>query len=339
MREKTWIKRGALLALVLWLIAVLAAPAAGEAFRFAVMGDSRGDVHQKEKGPINETELSYLIKEIIDLNPKPLFVVFGGDLALRASVNDWKSWKRIMQPLANAGIGLYLVKGNHELYDAKVKCRLDNQTAYQAFVAANYAYIPSNGPPGYDRLAYSFEHDNSLFIVLDSFYMYPDSIVDADVYGGITWQQLAWLDESLATTPKTHRFVFSHMPAYPRDATKPDGSLKKYDRSLYDLWKILVARRITYFFGAHEHLYDNWYITNQVDKDWTRGIRQFIAGCAGAPFTIEKSPDPRATAEHPRQTVLKKDNFVVVDVDGDKVTWIAYGGTAKAGYTVIDQPK
>jgi len=333
MQEKTWIKRGALLALVLWLIAVLAAPAAGEAFRFAVMGDSRGNAKSKEKAPINETELSYLIQEIIDLNPKPLFAVFGGDLALRADVDDWKSWKLIMQPLAKAGIGLYLVKGNHELYDAHVKCRLDNQTAYQAFVAANYAYIPSNGPPGYDRLAYWFEHDNSLFIVLDSFYMYPDSIVDADLYGGVTWQQLAWLDGLLATTTKAHRFVFSHMPAYPRDATK------KYDRSLYDLWKVLVTRGITYFFGAHEHLYDNWYITDQVDKDWTRGIRQFISGCAGAPFTIEVLADPRATPEHPRHTVLKKDNFVLVDVDWDNVTWITYGGTAKAGYKVIDQPK
>ncbi len=260
MRGKPWIRRWSLLVLILWVVAVLAASAAAEDFRFVVFGDSRGSASGGP--PINETQLGFMVQQIVALNPKPVLAVFGGDLALRAS--NWDRWKTLTQPLTDAGIILFLAKGNHELYDNKGKRRLVNQTAYQKFVAANYPHIPSNGPPGFDRLAYSFEYGNSLFIVLDSFYMNPDSKVDKILYGGITWQQLVWLDGLLANTKKERRFVFSHMPAYPVDWAKPR------DSSLDDLWKIMDVRRITLFFGAHEHLYDRWFIDSSVDPDYIR---------------------------------------------------------------------
>jgi hypothetical protein len=205
-----------------------------------------------------------------------------------------------------------------------------NQTAYQKFVAANYPHIPSNGPPGFDRLVYSFEYGNSLFIVLDSFYMNPDSKVDKMLYGGITWQQLAWLDGLLANTIKKHRFVFSHMPAYPVDWAKPR------DSSLDDLWKIMDVRRITLFFAAHEHLYDRWFIDSSVDPDYIRSRAQIITGCAGGPFSQPPMVKDPKKYNHPRYTTYKMNNYVVMDVQGDKVTWTTYGGTKKAGYTQID---
>ncbi len=55
--------------------------------------------------------------------------------------------------------------GNHELYD--------NQGNYLASLEGEYQYffseMPGNGPAAYNKLAYSVEFGNSLFIVLDTF--------------------------------------------------------------------------------------------------------------------------------------------------------------------------
>jgi len=315
-------------------------------FRFVFLADSRGDYKEGPNGMINETELKAIRDKIVALNPQPDFVVFGGDMASRignAEGDDTflRRWVEVMSPLTTNPtrpdeIQLYVVKGNHEIYDeAKPPdYRHSNQVLYQQV----FKDMPDTYPPGhpnYAKLAYYFEYgegqEKSLFVVLDSYYMWQvkdkKKTVDKILEGGITDTQLNWLDGLLKNTDAVHKFVFSHMPVFPVSST-----LKRDKKSLEALWKNMDLYKVAMFFCGHEHLYDKMILDGSVDKDMKNAVVQVIAGDAGAPFSKYTSVDPAVT----RWTVTKKNNYVVVDVKGAAIIYEACGGAKAQGYTRID---
>ena len=283
----------------LWL-AVLAGAGSAEDFRFVVLGDCRG---QYNSGPqINETALQDLVHQIGQLDPAPKFVLFLGDLAVRPGKTNFERWQALMAPIAQAGIPVYLGIGNHELYNdaKKPQCTLENQQFYQQF----FTGLPDNPDlPAYNKLSYAFDYDNSAFIFLDTFYV--DPVTKKVLSGGVTPEQLTWLDKLLAAkkppAPQSptvaHIFVFGHMPAYPVNPAK-----SKPDNSMRDLWEILDKHGISIYFAGHEHLYDRWIIDNSVNHKWTKSITQIITGAAGAPFDYSKPEPPIPKPRHPRHT-------------------------------------
>jgi hypothetical protein len=108
--------------LILWLVAaflpasLLPAPGHCENLRFVFMADGRGD-HLDDL--INTTVLNTINAQILALSPRPSFVVYGGDSVYRGhsgGAYNFQKFKDAMQSLTEAGITLYTVMGNHELY-------------------------------------------------------------------------------------------------------------------------------------------------------------------------------------------------------------------------------
>ena len=115
------IARAAAAAVVL-AAALAPLPAGGETLRFVFLADSRSGqptVHDpKPKDLINTAALNAINDAILQLSPRPSFVVFGGDAAYRGRYNGaytFDAFREVMAPLTDAGIALYTMVGNHEL--------------------------------------------------------------------------------------------------------------------------------------------------------------------------------------------------------------------------------
>lgn len=318
----------ALGAILLWVTQPVRAEATAS-FRFVVMADSRcsgSSYHLKKflstsRGQvINKAVLNYINAEIVKLEPKPVFVIFLGDLVLFGGEKNLQDWKNTMKTITDAGIKLYVVIGNHDLYGAKDHDELKNQTTFQAV----FSEMPDNGPEGYENLVYSFEYGNSFFAVLDSFYI--DPVTSTKYYGKITDKQLTWLQAQIAQTRAKHKFVFSHLPVY--SVVHP----AKQDQSLRKLWALLDNCTFQMFFAGHEHLYSRWTIDHGVDKAWKNGVVQIIAGTVGAPIVTESMLKVAKTKAH----IHLGYNFVVVDVEGDSIHEHAYGihKTSRGDFTI-----
>jgi hypothetical protein len=139
---------------------------------------------------INKPVPDAINKQILKLSTRPEFVVFGGDMAYRGCYDGtytFQAWNDVMAPLMKAGIKLYTAFGNHELF------LHDHDTPEKGFFKENqqefpkvFSENPGNGPPGYERLVYSFTSPggDAFFAVLDPYYLAPHA---PDPYVPLTW--------------------------------------------------------------------------------------------------------------------------------------------------------
>ena len=216
-------------------------------------------------------------------------------------------------------IPLYVGIGNHELYD--------NTGTYQAELQGEYQYffpeMPSNGPSAYDKLAYSVEFGNSLFIVLDTF-GFIDGNKNWD--NGIDELQYWWFDATALGSQAKHKFVLTHGPAYSCEGF-PVGNPTTRDM----LWQTMKELHFDLYLCGHEHLYARWRPTGS--------LLQIISGSAGA-TPDNKTITPLVQSQYPIYASWDY-IFTVVDVKGDQVTYQTYAVRPQPSptYTVkIDPP-
>jgi hypothetical protein len=322
-----------------------------ETLRFVFMADGRGDALDDQ---INLDALETINSQILALSPRPSFVVYGGDSVYRGHSGEAFNFSQFitaMQPLTDVGIKLYMVMGNHELYDEGTSgFSLANQQEFQRVFTAN----PDNGPPNYERLVYSFESPggDAFFAVGDCYYLTADDTNpglnqegDSSLYGSFDAIQLAWLENQLANTKATHKFFFVHAPYY-----QIAGAQSQQNTSLTELWSILDNNRFALFCCGHEHLYSRKKITRNIAPDpqltppvkWKHNVIQLLTGTCGAPVSNDTLVVPRR-----RWHVHNKDSiyyFSVVDIKDKRVKVTSYGGeplvTSNGGeaerYRVID---
>ncbi|HWR59044.1 MAG TPA: metallophosphoesterase [Thermodesulfovibrionales bacterium] len=331
----------------------------GEALRFVFMADSRSDSYGPEpvvpENFINSTVLTPIVKKILDLRPRPSFVVFGGDMAYRGryqhhstSFYTFQAWKNVMKPLTDAGIPVYTAIGNHELYDTHGGTfSLANQKEFQATFTDN----PSNGPAGYERLVYSFTSPkgDSFFAVLDPYYITADVPMSESesesLHGEIDDTQMNWLADQLARTNATHKFLFVHTPYYymggqPNPA--PNGFV-----SFTNLWNMLDSNMFDLYACGHSHLYSRKTIDSSVAPDpqtnpplppWKNNVVQLLNGTCGAPLdAVAPVVDP--SAWHVFNQLNKPDTyyFSVVDINGSHTTVNSYGyNIDTTAFSIID---
>lgn len=243
--------------------------------RFIAMADSRGtDVG------VNSTELAKFVNLIVELTPRPEFIIFPGDLVQTGQADNLAHWQQIMKPITAAGIAIYPVPGNHEIKSGPA-------IGQDAFTAA--FELPANGPAGYTELCYSFEVDDLVFIAgLDSSYF--DNAQGQFLDNQITAPQRDWLSRRLAASRARYKFVFAHAPAYPTGAHL-QTSLDAFPLDRDAFWQILDDADVTAYFCGHEHNYSRRLIDSGVDSRWFNPIHQLVVGSCGAPLAaVQKTP-------------------------------------------------
>ena len=328
-----------ILCLVVALASVVFLPksASCENLRFVFLADSRGDSHDE---PIKTEVLKAIIEKIEHLPRLPAFVVFGGDMAYRGYIDGFdpsddnytfQTWKNLFKPLTEKGILLYTTVGNHELYREHAgEFILGNQQAFQQVFTDN----PTNGPPGYERLAYSFTSPggDAFFAALDPYYLTGNQASE-NLGGNVTSAQRDWLANEVAQTRATHKFLFIHTPYYYVTGQDPDEN-STANESHTKLWYLLDQNRFDFLACGHQHLYSRKAIdssilpnpqTNPPVPLWQNNVVQLLNGAAGAgPDTsTHYIVDPTLWhVSNPKDTYY----FSVMDINGPQVTVTSYKG-------------
>ncbi len=306
-------------AILVWLITL---PAAGESWRFVVMGDSRAG----SATGVNEKVLSELVNECLQRDID--FVLFPGDL-VNGTATDlslfeghlW-DWIRVMQPLYDAGIRVYACRGNHEIVDMwyalpdELPDPADNCARRWLRVFGSDKHplykLPDNGPDGEKHMSYSVVHKNALVVGLDQF-------------GGMNYRSLhyvnqEWLSTELERNVKPHVFVFGHEPAF---RTLHYDCLDAHPDRRDALWLSLKAAGGRAYFCCHDHYYDRARVDDG-DGNPDNDIHQIIAATAGAPsYTWTPPYDGNNGDFSPEQVYhAERYGYVLVNVDDTDVTMV-----------------
>jgi hypothetical protein len=203
---------------------------------------------------------------------------------------------------------------------------LENQKEFQKV----FDFLPDNGPDeDHKHLAYTFKSadGHSLFAVLATYYVDPQT---EEVYNGVLDQaQLTWVEEELANSTATHKFVISHRPAFGLEGEKPEPTLR-------ELWQTMDNNRVDIYFCGHEHLYSRKTIGKEEDPGYLHNVVQVIAGSCGAPLSSGDDVKVNMRQWHVALTY----NFSVVDVKDCQVNVKSYGmyglKTRKPVFALID---
>ena len=298
--------------LIFLIIGSLQTAWAQDAFRFVVYADSRGGWTQGQE--INTAALHYINNQIVNLNPKPDLAFFLGDMATVAyDANLHRllpDWKNLMETdgfsfggPSPGKIPLYVAIGNHELYDSDGNYLALLQAEYQYF----FPEMPSNGPADYNKLAYSMEFGNSLFIVLDTF-GFMDGNRNWD--NGIDELQYWWFYATALKSQAKHKFVLTHGPAFSTEGW-PIGNPPLRDK----LWQVMKDLQFDMYLCGHEHLYARWRPTGD--------LLQIISGSAGAKPDDPKLLLPISQSVYPIKAAWDY-IFTVIDIRGDQGAYQTY---------------
>ena len=276
---------------------------AWEPWKFIFTADSRSDSASDHNG-VNVAILSEIADEIVKHNPD--FFLFAGDLSIGSTNVDeleiqFLTWRGTMQPVYDAGIPVYAVRGNHDCYSYP-SC-LD---AWYDVFSGPYA-LPHNGPEGESSLTYSVAHKNVLALALDELQTPNHSK---------NYVHQSWIDTVLATNDKPHVFAFGHFTAF----KMMWDSLGDHPAARDLFWASLEnAGGRTYFCG-HEHFFDR--ASADDDGDPNNDLYQYVIGSAGAP---EHYWNGNWIGDNSGRTLTSiyhtvRFGYVIVDIDGFDVT-------------------
>lgn len=252
-------------------------------FSFAVLGDTQSF----EAGRNGNYQKA--VSNIQKINPDLVFAV--GDLVsscdggkkCQAKLMDWKNILGALFPKT------YAAQGNHDRA-GKEKADAVWQNVFSKF--------PANGPAGFSKLVYSFDFENSHFVVLAS---------DKPKEHIINSVQRDWLEKDLSNNAKENTFVFFHEPAYPANS-KIDESLDVNAGDRDALWNILKKHTVSAVFSGHEHIQS---------RRKVNGLYQF--GFGNTESFDHLPPKPGATEYFHVGAA-----FGMVEIQGKKVTVKTY---------------
>jgi hypothetical protein len=179
------------------------------------------------------------------LRPQPEFICFPGDEVIGLTADDetlraqWRHWFDVeMAWLDRNAIPLYHTTANHTTYDAR------SEAVFQEMMA----HLPSNGPPGQDRLSYVVRRGDLLLVFVNTFW---------SGLGGEGRVEHTWLDQTLLDNADArYKLVLGHHPihpvngfsgAYAREVALEDGRA---------LWGVLVRHGVLAYLCSHILAFD-----------------------------------------------------------------------------------
>ena len=215
--------------------------ARAESFCFVVAGDIQsGQVYVDE-----------IVQATIDEGAD--FMLICGDLTDSGAVFELQRWLDKMQPLYDACIGVYPIRGNHDSYDNDIP-----KSDWDSVFSGVYA-LPNNGPSGEENVTYSFTHKNAFVVGLDQYVKPYRNNID-------------WLEEQFALNDQPHVFVFGHTSAF--IIYHPD-TIALFAEQRDILVNNILAENGRVYFCGHDHFYDHIRLDNG-DGDPNNDLHQFI---------------------------------------------------------------
>jgi hypothetical protein len=165
-----------------------------------------------------------LLRRAHRTRPDAAFYLMAGDLVNRgAERDDWDSFFQNAAGVFDRRV-VVPVLGNHE-------CQGGQPTLYKQQFA-----LPRTGPRGVDpERVYAFEYSNVLVVALDS-NLAPEL-------------QAPWLEQQLARTRATWKFVSYHHPAYSSAPNRDNTRVREVWTPLFDKYHVDMVLQ------GHDHAY------------------------------------------------------------------------------------
>ncbi len=261
----------------------------GQNFKFVIMSDSRG-----EYNGVNKPVLSAFAKDIVENHKDVKFVIFAGDMINgnrnnpNRTYKQLMNWKDVMSPIYNSKNmvwpKVWTAVGNHE-----IQSRFDEDIFRKVF-----PNVYSNGPADEKGLSYSFDFEDTHFLIFDTDRWNFGDISDTtdDKPGWHTIKNMDWVEKDITAAKKRgvkHIFTVSHEMAFPTGGHLRDGipnlghnltlsldSAQTAHLALRDrFWNLLKSNNVDAHLCGHEHTYA---------RESVNGVFQIIAGSAGAPL-------------------------------------------------------
>ena len=242
------------------------------------------------------------------------FVLLPGDLVLgnidQTSLEaELLIWRDVMQPVYDANIAVYPVRGNHDIGTG------DQISAWNNVFSGDYL-LPQNGPAGELNLTYSVNHKNVLVLALDEY---------------VTSHRVnqTWVNQQFADNTQPHIIAFGHEPAFQVNST---NCLDDQPTNRNTFWQSLIDAGCRIYACGHDHFYDHALVDNN-DADSTNDVHQYIVGTAGAPL---HSWSPPYTGDNGIYTPIQyhhsmKYGYILVDVTDQEMTMTWYERNAATG--------
>lgn len=248
-------------------------------FKFAVTADSRaaGGAAANRNG-VSAVVLDAIAKDIVTQGVD--FVLFPGDMVSGETDNSTDlssmldTWKATMRPVYNAGIPVYVTRGDHEDNTPTNGARNPLDPSHAPFLA--HFSMPANGPESELGMTYSFTLKNAKIVAFDQYAGRTAAYNDTLYAPGSNHGQAmnSWVLDQINNSTSGVNFVMAHEQIFPTNS-HPDCLANDPD-SRDALIHALGTHNGTYFSG-HDHMYIRGTMTNAGgDK-----VPVFTVGTAG----------------------------------------------------------
>lgn len=189
------------LALLSCGLSLIALPALADPWAFAVIGDTSAPGGPDVTGPMIENLKKHFT----------LFAVQVGNLTPDGRPEGLERPLALAKALADAGIGYYPVRGEREDSRALAQ-RIQSAFPQTQGISGNFGpattFVSPILPGGLTGLSYSFEFENTKFLILDQFTRTDGSGTDSNRN---VVDQIDWAISALHGKPAEHHaFIFSH---------------------------------------------------------------------------------------------------------------------------------
>ncbi len=158
----------------------------------------------------------------------------------------YENWIRRMR---KHNLKYYVCIGDHELGDdpwppEKLKLMPDFERVF-----ARHLQMPDNGPPDKKGLAYSFIHNNTLFVTVETFES-QDGEMRLDVIG----PQLEWFKDVLARNKGVnHIIVQGHIPVFGPNKARSSSSLMVEGGKQSEFWNVMKRSGVDLYLCGEFH--------------------------------------------------------------------------------------
>jgi len=335
---KHFLLRNAACGLLFTLAATSTASAA--AWKFGVMNDTQWTCAADPAG----ANPNHVAKSIIDqitpqfINAGVKFVIQVGDLTENGADADIATRAAAAQPLYNAGIGFFPMRGNHETYTSGnnygITAMQSNfpQTQCQGNHLFGATNCSSPAIADLQGLSYTFDYGDSgndaRFLVIDPWVTPTKNIAPGNGYnyGYSIGEQQEWISNRVDKTTRgvKHAFVFSHQPLIAEN--HQDSPFQGYTNANPDMqnafFASLMNNDIKYYISGHDHIHQRSAVAS---PDGISKVQEIIGASNSTKFYTPKSlTDANWKGQKGRETSLSQERYTVgyyiYTVDGPRVT-------------------
>jgi hypothetical protein len=317
-------------------------PPASTAWKFGMMSDTQWTTAD----PAGQNPTTVSVSIINQLNPVFIaagvkFVIQVGDLADTGNDADEIVRAQAAQPLLDAGIGFFPMRGNHETYGTANSFAIPVfQTSYpqtrglsNTFGATNFS-SPTSLSTELDGMTYSFDYNNARFVILDTWATPSIDISAAGyTYGYSVAQQQPWINSRLDKTTRgtDHAFVMSHQPLMAE--SHQDTMFQGYTNANPDMqnafYASLQSNNVKYFLAGHDHMNQNSIIAS---PDGLSSVHEIIGASDSSKFYTPSAVSGanwfgQKVRETPVAQELYTVGYYIFTVDGANVTVDFYSDT------------